>query len=140
MKRDSSKDRFSKKAVYEKDGHGKNNHGKDSHRKEGLDHHHSIYGLHAINSFLMHHSERAIELWAVPAREDKRIEELLSLARSKSIPVKKVERDLLDQMTEHHQGLLLLCHPLPPLYEEALDELLEQLQDKNQWLLDCPNA
>lgn len=90
---------------------------------------HNVYGIHAVKQLISSHPERIKELWIVQGRTDKRLEEVLELAKSQGISLQKVAKNTLDkQVTGVHQGVLALCRPIPSLTDSDLDVLLDAIE------------
>jgi len=61
--------------------------------------------------------------------KDERLSEILDLARDKSIPVEKVSKDDLSEISSHHQGVVLESEVYPYV---GLDRVLQEASDKNE--------
>lgn len=88
-----------------------------------------IYGLHAVNSFIDQHPQRAIRLQALDTESNDRIKQVVDKARKASIAVEVVARELLDQQVDgNHQGVLLHAHAVEPMSEQQLLHAIETAQ------------
>ena len=89
----------------------------------------NLYGLHAVLAVLEKTPEAVSELWIDSGRHDKRIAQVLELARGAGIPVHSVAKHDLDAMAPdgHHQGVVAKATPLKVYSENELDALLEAL-------------
>ena len=88
-----------------------------------------LYGLHAIQAVLEKTPESVSELWVDAGRHDKRIAQILELARHSGTTVHSVARHELETMVPdgRHQGVVAKASP-PRVYSESdLDNLLESL-------------
>ena len=65
------------------------------------------FGIHAINSLLRRSPDRILSLSIQVDRNDKRIQELVSLAQNQGIALARVPKAELDELTtERHQGVV----------------------------------
>jgi 23S rRNA (guanosine2251-2'-O)-methyltransferase len=90
-----------------------------------------VWGLHPVSEALQQSPERVLELWALAGRADGRMEALLELARAQGIAVQAVRRETLDNMAGGgvHQGVVARIAAAPALDEDALETLLDGLQE-----------
>jgi len=94
-----------------------------------------IAGLHSVRTALKH--EGAVtEIWVESRRQDRRIREIIQLARDIGLQVNKVSRDELDALASNanHQSVVARTKAPVSLDEAALKEVLEKL-DKPPFLL-----
>jgi 23S rRNA (guanosine2251-2'-O)-methyltransferase len=79
-----------------------------------------IVGLHAVAEALKRHPDRVSGIWVNAEREDRRIGEVLGLARSAGVKFHKVPRAKLDDMAQglRHQGVVARLR-LTPVGKEA---------------------
>lgn len=92
---------------------------------------HVVYGLHAVKALVSHHPATIKTLFVQDHRNDKRAEEILALARQKSVLVSVVRKEKLDTLSDQaaHQGFVADVLPnRKPLDEEDLLTLLDQLK------------
>jgi 23S rRNA (guanosine2251-2'-O)-methyltransferase len=69
-----------------------------------------IYGIHAVDSLLRRNPGRAQRLLLQSGREDKRIGDLVKLARNQGVAVERLPRKALDELvTGRHQGAIVEC-------------------------------
>ena len=87
----------------------------------------TIYGLHTVRAMLQRYPDRVSALRLVVRRDDPRVRELEELARSRQIPVDRVDPEALRQKLGDvaHQGVAADIAPLPPWSE---DDLLTAVQ------------
>jgi len=88
-----------------------------------------IAGLHAVRTALGHGAGEVQELWYDPKRRDRRLREVLELARRGRVRTNKATREELDQLTggANHQGVAARAKVPAALDEHALDRLLADL-------------
>ena len=91
---------------------------------------HLIFGMHAVQSVLQHEPDTIKQIWLEHARRDKRAQLIIQLARQHAIPLQRVEREELDQLTAsgRHQGVVASAAVQPALNEAALKALLAGLE------------
>lgn len=90
-----------------------------------------IFGLHSVRTALKHGSGAVERLWVEERRQDRRIREVVELARSAEVPVEVVERGELVALLPagaNHQGVAARAHTAVALDEEGLQELLQGLE------------
>lgn len=90
-----------------------------------------IAGLHSVRTALKHGAGSLFEIWIEGARkQDKRVREVISLARESGVPVRYVNREQLDEMTagSNHQGVAARTGVPSALDEKALETLLAGLE------------
>jgi len=85
-----------------------------------------IFGLHAVEALLLRQPERILSLLVHEGRRDKKIEDLLQLAKSQGLGIEFATRQTMDRVTgdANHQGMIVFCVPAHA-YSEA--ELLQRL-------------
>lgn len=88
-----------------------------------------IAGLHAVRTALGHGDGGVLELWYDPQRRDRRLREVLELARKARVTVRAMQRDELDRLTggANHQGVAARAALPTALDERVLDGLLADL-------------
>ena len=87
-----------------------------------------IFGLHSVRTALKH--EGAVtELWVESRRQDRRIREVLQLAKEVGVSVNKVPKDELDTLAfgGNHQGVVARTQAPAALDEANLKALLNKL-------------
>lgn len=91
---------------------------------------HLIFGMHAVQAALQHEPETIKQIWMEHARRDKRAQMISQLARQHAIPLQRVERQELDELTAggRHQGIVAEAALQPALNETALKQLLASLE------------
>jgi 23S rRNA (guanosine2251-2'-O)-methyltransferase len=87
----------------------------------------TIYGLHTVRVMLQKHPDRVTAVRMTEGRNDPRAREIDELARSRQIPVQRVDPGALKQALGDvaHQGVVADIRPLPPWTE---DDLLTAVQ------------
>ncbi len=90
-----------------------------------------IAGLHAVRTALGHGAGEVHELWYDPKRRDRRLREVLELARKVRAPTRAVARDELDRLTQgaNHQGVAARVAIPAALDEHTLERLLSRLSE-----------
>ncbi|MCW8907788.1 MAG: 23S rRNA (guanosine(2251)-2'-O)-methyltransferase RlmB [Sedimenticola sp.] len=84
----------------------------------------TVAGLHSVRTALKHGPESILELWVDGARkQDRRVREVIGLARDSRIPLKYVSREQLDEITDgsNHQGVA--ARTLAPAAQDEQDLL-----------------
>jgi len=87
-----------------------------------------IFGLHSVRTALKH--EGAVtELWVESRRQDRRIREVLQLAKEVGVSVNKVPKEELDTLATggNHQGVVARTQAPAALDEASLKALLDKL-------------
>jgi 23S rRNA (guanosine2251-2'-O)-methyltransferase len=86
-----------------------------------------VYGIHAVQSALQHHPENVLGLQVYSQRRDKRLEEILALARKAGIAVENVSKQTLEKQAGggRHQGVIARVRISHKTVD--LGELLESL-------------
>ncbi|MCI0506920.1 MAG: 23S rRNA (guanosine(2251)-2'-O)-methyltransferase RlmB [Gammaproteobacteria bacterium] len=87
-----------------------------------------IFGLHAVTALLKANPGSVKELFVDKKRQDKRMQELVQLAKQSGVRITLSQRDELDKQAgnANHQGIAALCDLPQPHREEFLDGLLEE--------------
>lgn len=88
-----------------------------------------IYGIHVIRHFLQSKPEQVLEIYLLDTREDKRILEIVSLAKQFGISVQKLDKKQFEKQ-ENTQGAIAKVRLNPPLTELDLPELIQQFNEK----------
>ncbi len=91
----------------------------------------TVFGLHAVESLLNKTPERVIRLLVLQDRQDKKLQAILELAKSRHIKIEFTTRAELDHLTDaaNHQGVVALCQQMKNYSEKDLDDLLENLTE-----------
>ncbi|MEH6823182.1 MAG: 23S rRNA (guanosine(2251)-2'-O)-methyltransferase RlmB [Motiliproteus sp.] len=88
------------------------------------------FGIHTVTSLLQRQASRVKGLVVQQERQDKRIQQLLELARQHGVAVRSAERKELDRLVEgSHQGVVAEVEALQARNETFLEQLLEQLEE-----------
>lgn len=96
-----------------------------------------IGGLHSVRAALAHGAGRVVNLWYDSKRDDRRLGQLLTLAREAGVVPQASDRHTLDQLlpNANHQGVVAETLIPAALGEGALDDILTQLGDTPPLLL-----
>ena len=88
-----------------------------------------IYGFHSVISYLNTQPKQIEIIYLDNKRQDKRLQELLTLAKPHSIVTRFVSAKELDTLgnTDTHQGVVAMAKPKPPI---TLKEALTNLENK----------
>lgn len=88
----------------------------------------AIFGLHPARVILEQQPERLVEIFVTRERQDKPLQEIVSLAQRLGVRVQFVPKATLDKKTDggNHQGILITATAVPPLNEHDLDRLCEE--------------
>ena len=95
------------------------------------------YGLHAVKALLANQNRVIHKLYINEGRQDKKMNELLSLAKARQIPI------LMTSMQEmkkkfadiNHQGIVAVTDGLSEYHEKDIPRLLSDIQDSNPLIL-----
>jgi 23S rRNA (guanosine2251-2'-O)-methyltransferase len=86
-----------------------------------------VFGFHAVTSRLRVRAESIREIYVDAKRIDKRMQDLIGVAKEKSVRIMQVDGGRLDGMTGHsrHQGVVALAEPtkLPQFVEDVLETI-----------------
>jgi 23S rRNA (guanosine2251-2'-O)-methyltransferase len=84
----------------------------------------TIYGRNPVYETLLANRRQFFQLLlAEGLREQERLDEILSLARTHKLPVLRTPRSTLDRLADSHQGVALECAPYP---YAALTDILDR--------------
>jgi 23S rRNA (guanosine2251-2'-O)-methyltransferase len=91
----------------------------------------TIAGLHSVRTALKHGVGSVQEMWVEAKRKDRRIKELVELARADAVPLHFVSKEELDALQPgvNHQGVIASTQAPAPLDEKALKAMLEGLEE-----------
>lgn len=90
----------------------------------------NVYGVHAVEALLRHHSKRVKQLILADGRSEPRMQVLRELAEAARIQVSTLSRREMDEQIEGvHQGVLAKVSPSQIWGEQMLDELLDRLAE-----------
>ncbi len=89
-----------------------------------------LYGIHPVREGLRG-KRQPLELFVDEKGSGQRVDELLSLARERGVPVRQRKRQDLDRMADqpHHQGVVLSMEPFP---YTPLEDLLADWQNSGE--------
>ncbi len=86
-----------------------------------------VFGFHAVTSRVRVRAESVREIFVDMKRVDKRMQDLIAVAKTKNVRVMQVDAARIDGLTGHarHQGVLALVEPtaLPQFVDDALANL-----------------
>lgn len=90
----------------------------------------TIFGIHAVTMRLQSAAESVQLIYLNDQRQDTRIEKIIGLAKQHQIQVNRCSNQQLQQYchSKKHQGIAAVCDAKAILNEQALDILLQQLQ------------
>jgi len=96
-----------------------------------------IYGIHAILHILSAKPENILEIFLVESRADKRIDELLALAKQQHIPIHPLQKKQLDEWFPgtNHQGVAARIKSPALLNENDLEILIKETEAKPLFLI-----
>lgn len=88
-----------------------------------------VAGLHGVRAALLHGADAVVGVWYDSGRRDRRLHDLLTLARQARVPLHPVERAELDRLCRgaNHQGAAAQVLIPAALDESALERLLDGL-------------
>ena len=90
-----------------------------------------IYGIHAVEMFLQQAPKRSEQLLILQGRDDKRVNDIVSLAKKAGVQIQHVTRqELEDKVDANHQGVILYCRPAQAKDEAFLMALIEKCVGK----------
>ena len=86
------------------------------------------YGLHAIEALLSRQPEQVLSLFVLQGREDERLSQILTMAKTHGVSVQRATRETLNKLADspQHQGVVAAVRPLPTFDEKDLETLLAQ--------------
>ena len=84
-----------------------------------------IYGYHVLKVALENVPKHIKKLYLLEKRHDKRVEEIIGLAKQRTIPIEWLPRDVLNQKIPNvvHQGMIAACDPPETYNEEFLKKI-----------------
>ncbi|WP_317929455.1 23S rRNA (guanosine(2251)-2'-O)-methyltransferase RlmB [Halioxenophilus sp. WMMB6] len=84
-----------------------------------------IYGLHSVQALLKSTPERVLELRILKDRQDRRLQQIISLAEQNQIAIQHQNRNSLDKLVDgNHQGVVAVAIPGKTHTEEDLEALV----------------
>ncbi len=90
----------------------------------------TIYGRNAVYEMLRANRRRVYRLMVADGVQARgHLSDALQIAQQRSIPVQRVKRDVLDRITDAHQGLIAEVDPYPYV---AIDDILELAQQRHE--------
>ncbi len=99
---------------------------------------HIIAGMHSVRTALKHGLEGVSEVWVEARRRDKKIREIIGLAKQAGVAMHQVERAELDTMVPgvNHQGAVAQVVAPSARGERDLEELLQGIDSPLLLVLD----
>lgn len=90
-----------------------------------------IHGIHAVRSAVKYAPAQVAEVWLDRARRDARMQRLNEALRNLDVPVRKVERRVLDSLVPDaaHQGVVARYVGPPPRGDAELSRFLDALDE-----------
>ncbi|GGI87209.1 23S rRNA (guanosine(2251)-2'-O)-methyltransferase RlmB [Legionella impletisoli] len=87
-----------------------------------------IYGIHAVMALLENPNRVIKQLYVASGREDKKISDVLNMAKSRKIPLETLSSQVMNQKFSgrNHQGLVALTESLSEYSERDIPELLKR--------------
>ena len=90
----------------------------------------AIYGRNAVYELLRANRRQVYKLMVAEGVHEKgHLTEALQLAQQRSIPIQRVKRDVLDRLTDSHQGIVAEVDSYP---YATLDDILELANQRNE--------
>jgi 23S rRNA (guanosine2251-2'-O)-methyltransferase len=99
----------------------------------------TIYGLHAVEASLKQNPSAILCIAVLENRHDKKIQELIQLAKNHRVKINFLSRHELDEMSDqqNHQGIIAICSHTKKYTEDDIDILLEKSVKPFLLILDC---
>lgn len=97
-----------------------------------------IYGYHTVKALLQTQPNQIHRLYFQAKRHDKRLQELIDLARHVGVTVDRIARCELDDLLGkkvQHQGMVAKCKGFSSFHESALDSLINNLKQPKLLLI-----
>ncbi|MES9897796.1 MAG: 23S rRNA (guanosine(2251)-2'-O)-methyltransferase RlmB [Sedimenticola sp.] len=91
--------------------------------------HQLVAGLHSVRTALKHGTDSVAEVWVEKRRKDRRIKEVIGLARELGVRLNQVPREELDKLVPgaNHQGAVARTRAPTALDEKELKVLLSNI-------------
>ena len=88
----------------------------------------AVFGFHAVTSRIRHEPSSVEAVYVDAARADRRMQDMLKLAKDSGVRVIQADGQRLDRMvgTHRHQGVVAMAEPLS--LARNLDELLDAIE------------
>jgi len=89
-----------------------------------------IYGIHSVQALLERSPQKIKKLLVYQQHDNKRLQEILLLAKTAHIPNEKLSRSVIEQQfpSINHQGVIAICYSTKAQTESDLIHLLDQLE------------
>lgn len=96
-----------------------------------------IYGIHTVLAAISRQPENIINIFLVNERKDKRVQEIIDLARKYNISIQTMQKKNLpyDISEQQHQGVLVLIKSTSVLQENDLLKIIETQKEKTFLLI-----
>ncbi len=90
----------------------------------------TVVGFHAVRTALKHGGDSVEQIWVEARRKDRRISEIVDLARTAGVPVHYVSREELNTLQPdiNHQGVIAHSRVPAALDESTLKALVQELE------------
>jgi 23S rRNA (guanosine2251-2'-O)-methyltransferase len=90
-----------------------------------------VAGVHSVRTALKHGADAVREIWVEARRKDRRVREVIELARAAGVRISAVSRDELDRMVPgaNHQGVVASTEVPAAVDEKGLKELLLSIDE-----------
>jgi 23S rRNA (guanosine2251-2'-O)-methyltransferase len=89
-----------------------------------------IFGLHSVESLLKRNASAIYELLIQKDRQDKRMMQVIEMAKKQGLKPQTVTARTLDEKTQSgaHQGIMAICQPQDQLHEADLPAFLDSIE------------
>ena len=93
-----------------------------------------IYGMHAIKAILEQSPERVLTVIVQSGRVDKRLQEVIQLAKHSNCPIESRDKKYLDKLSKEqsHQGIMAEIEALSVLSEHDLAHFFQPFQSMDK--------
>jgi 23S rRNA (guanosine2251-2'-O)-methyltransferase len=90
-----------------------------------------VAGVHSVRTALKHGADAVREIWVEARRKDRRVREVIELAKAAGVRISQVSREELDRMVPgaNHQGVVASTEVPASLDETGLKELLQAIEE-----------
>lgn len=97
-----------------------------------------IFGINPVQQLLDHNPSKIIEIFISADKQDKRTQDIMTLAKQNDISVQRIEVKKLDKLVDNqnHQGVMAKITPTVALNELSLAELVKHTKNPLFLVLD----
>lgn len=90
-----------------------------------------IYGMHAVEAILNRDPSAILEVWVDKGRHDQRLGKLVDKIRQQGFAIQLLKKDQLTDLVkaDRHQGVVVRCRVASAKNENALQKLLDDLNE-----------